>query len=81
MSRYSFSIVLLFSFLLTACTGSPQIEVVATGLNQPRGLSFDAAGNLYVAEAGAVDPEDNSTITPKTMASVVRNVRNLRPDR
>ncbi|MCB0112683.1 MAG: ScyD/ScyE family protein [Caldilineaceae bacterium] len=28
-------------------------------------MAFDADGNLYVAEAGAVDPEDNSTIAPK----------------
>jgi sugar lactone lactonase YvrE len=79
MSRYSFSIVLLFSFLFAACTGSPQIEIVAAGLNQPRGMVFDADGNLYVAEAGAVDPEDNSTITPKINHS--SRVVRIGPDR
>jgi hypothetical protein len=28
-------------------------------------MVLDAGGNLYVAEAGAVDPEDDSTISPK----------------
>jgi hypothetical protein len=28
-------------------------------------LVLDTAGNLYVAEAGAVDPEDDSTVSPK----------------
>jgi hypothetical protein len=79
MSRYSFSIVLLFSFLFAACTGSPQIEIVATGLSQPRGMVLDADGNLYVAEAGAVDPEDNSTITPKINHS--SRVVRIGPDR
>ncbi|MBX3000503.1 MAG: ScyD/ScyE family protein [Caldilineaceae bacterium] len=77
--RYTFSIWLLFSLLCTACTGSPQIEIVATGLNQPRGMTFDTAGNLYVAEAGAVDPEDSSTITPKINHS--SRVVRIGPDR
>lgn len=55
----------LIVFLLASCTGSPQIEVVARGLNQPRGLALDATGNLYVAEAGVVDPTDDSTISPQ----------------
>jgi sugar lactone lactonase YvrE len=35
----------------------PAAEPFATGLNQPRGLAFDDAGVLYVAEAGALDPQ------------------------
>ena len=27
-------------------------SVIASGLNNPRGLSFDADGSLYIAEAG-----------------------------
>jgi hypothetical protein len=32
--------------------GATGPEVVATGLNNPRGLAFDEEGNLYVAEGG-----------------------------
>ena len=31
---------------------SPNVSVFATGFNGPRGLAFDSAGALYVAEAG-----------------------------
>ena len=33
-------------------TAAPTVTVVANGLNNPRGLSFDADGHLWVAEAG-----------------------------
>lgn len=33
-------------------TAAPTVTVVASGLNNPRGLSFDREGNLWVAEAG-----------------------------
>src|SRR5690348_4131679 len=32
--------------------GTPQIGVITTGINGPRGLSIDTAGNLYVANQG-----------------------------
>ena len=42
--------------VLTACGASaqlpPQVTVVATGLDGPRGLKFGPDGALYVAEAG-----------------------------
>src|SRR5258706_2376191 len=38
---------------LASCMTRPAAEPFATGLNQPRGLVFDDAGNLYVTEAGA----------------------------
>lgn len=34
-------------------TANPTVSVVAEGLANPRGLAFDAAGNLYVALQGA----------------------------
>jgi hypothetical protein len=35
-----------------ANAGAPSVDVIATGLNNPRGLGFAANGDLYVAEAG-----------------------------
>jgi len=39
--------------LLAACVPRAVAQPFATGLNQPRGMVFDDAGNLFVAEAGA----------------------------
>lgn len=36
--------------------GVPNVSVIATGLNNPRGLSFGPDGALYVAEAGSGGP-------------------------
>jgi sugar lactone lactonase YvrE len=61
---------LLAALLLAACgaaaTQAPADEVFVAGLNQPRGMAFDAAGNLYVAEAGASDPAAADVIQPET---------------
>jgi len=40
---------------------APQVTVVATGLNNPRGLALDGDGNLWVAEAGTGGTECLST--------------------
>lgn len=46
------------SALLVAAAGqaaskaAPQVDVIATGLNNPRGIAFSPNGRLYVAEAG-----------------------------
>jgi sugar lactone lactonase YvrE len=37
---------------LSSVAAAPAYQVIATGLNTPRGLEFDASGHLYVAEAG-----------------------------
>jgi hypothetical protein len=36
-----------------AAHAAPQVDVIATGLNNPRGLGFAPNGTLYVAEAGS----------------------------
>jgi sugar lactone lactonase YvrE len=41
--------------LLPSCAARPVAEQYVVGLNQPRGMAFDAGGNLLVAEAGAPD--------------------------
>jgi hypothetical protein len=38
------------------CTPSANVSIVATGLNNPRGLKFGPDGTLYVAEGGSGGP-------------------------
>lgn len=47
--RYLFGCALLVSM---AAHAAPQVEVIAKGLSNPRGLAFAPDGALYVAEAG-----------------------------
>jgi len=60
--------------LLSSCLARPVVEPFATGLNQPRGMVFDDAGNLFVAEAGAPDAqaEAESPISTNHSGRVVR---------
>jgi hypothetical protein len=37
---------------MSSVQAAPSYQVIATGLDNPRGLAFDAIGQLYVAEAG-----------------------------
>jgi sugar lactone lactonase YvrE len=69
---------LLLCLLLASCTQSGP-QVLVEGLNQPRGMALDAAGNLYVAEAGALDPNATGISTPLTNYS--GRVLRIAPDR
>lgn len=58
-------LMLLAVALLPSCAARSIAEPFATGLNQPRGMAFDAAGNLFVAEAGALAPGATSNVSPQ----------------
>ena len=50
-----------FSIAVTLSSSPPTISTFASGINEPGGLAFDSAGNLYVA-----DGEDHTVdkVTP-----------------
>src|SRR5919205_3272050 len=56
------------------------VRFFANGLNQPRGMAFDDAGNLYVAEAGAphAQAEDGSSPSTNHSSRVLRIAPNRR---
>lgn len=51
MKRLPFMLAALLA--ASALQAAPQVEVIATGLNNPRGLAFAPNGQLYVTEAGS----------------------------
>lgn len=64
--RVKYILVLLAALCVTSsCATRPSVEAFATGLNQPRGMVFDAAGNLFVAETGAPDPTYSAAVQPE----------------
>jgi hypothetical protein len=53
MAPPKFLALLIVAALLAACVPRAVAQPFATGLTQPRGMAFDASGDLLVAEAGA----------------------------
>jgi sugar lactone lactonase YvrE len=66
MALPKFLALLLVAALLAACVPRAVAQPFATGLTQPRGMAFDAAGDLLVAEAGA------ASVRPGDSARVIR---------
>ncbi len=58
-------LALLAGALLSSCAPRSIVEPFAAGLSQPRGMAFDAAGNLFVAETGALAPGATSNVSPQ----------------
>ena len=58
MNPINYGLVTLASVMAIAAAhaDAPSVEVIATGLNNPRGLGFAPNGDLYVAEAGSGGP-------------------------
>lgn len=78
---YTPILVLVFTLaLLSWYSSGTGVEAFASGLNQPRGMAFDDAGNLYVVEAGMVDAQAEERSSPSTNYSsrVLRIDRNGR---
>lgn len=77
--RRSISLGLLLGLtLLASCQIGSTAKIIATGLNQPRGIAFDAEGNLYVAEAGLIDLQADDRSTP--IISHSSRVSRISPD-
>src|ERR1051325_5237541 len=51
--RTAIALLILLMLSLNAAAQSSNVTVLATGLQNPRGLKFGPDGNLYVAEAGS----------------------------
>jgi DNA-binding beta-propeller fold protein YncE len=64
--RLAILFLLIAGALLFWWNSRPRVETFAAELNQPRGMAFDDAGNLYVAEAGVAEPESDPMVSPST---------------
>ena len=65
--------------ILACCSRSSSAETFVSGLNQPRGMAFDRAGNLYIAEAGAIELPADTMVSPSTNHS--SRILRIGPDR
>lgn len=65
LKRAAFVTLIVFALAVSAApTFAQDWEIVADGLRNPRNMSFDAAGNLYVAEAGISGSQRTSNDDP-----------------
>ena len=53
-----------------ACTLSPNVTVVASGLDNPRGLKFGPDGYLYVAEGGVGGSQSTNALCPQVIPPI-----------
>ncbi len=79
MSRTRFSSALALALLVLALAApalaqDAAMDVVVDGLVNPRGIAFDSAGNLYVAEAGNGGPYVTQDETPYGASSQITMV-------
>jgi sugar lactone lactonase YvrE len=58
MARKLFALLLLLIFILSGLPALAQDNAIATGLNNPRHISYGPDGTLYIAEAGTGGDED-----------------------
>ena len=80
--RFVLPFVLLAALLClggTAAARTPSLEVVATGLDNPRGLAISGSGSIYVAEAGrggdgpcVAGPEDEGEVCVGSTGAVTK---------
>jgi DNA-binding beta-propeller fold protein YncE len=78
----------LVAAISAAARPAPAVDVIATGLNSPRGIAISPDGNLYVAEAGTggngpcIPSSDGTTPCFGTTGSITRiNLRTGAQDR
>jgi hypothetical protein len=60
----------LLALALAPAALAQNVTVFASGFNNPRGLTFDADGNLYVAEGGAGGTLSSAGLCPQVVAPI-----------
>ena len=65
----SLAVLAALGITAPAAAGNWVSEVIATGLNNPRGLSIGPDGALYIAESGFYQPGGPTTVNPRGMTA------------